>query len=347
MPTSTVPPLPTKVLPGQLISVDTMNAIIDELARLRAGAGTPTGTVSVPSFFGLTLAQTRALIAQPTTQVSLGAVLDITGAGIDILATANAGRIVINQAPAAGALVAPTIPVNLVVSGDASGAPPPPPPAPTITDFQTIGGTSATGFRVSDQMVVVGTNFNVVASQNAVTVGGVVATVLSDPGDPTRRLIVTIPTGIPGAPTTSTGAPLANVQVSVTVGTAPAVLRTITVNPPPAAPGPTITSFTASVVVGGSLTITGQNFGPDVTRNRVSLSGTVAGGGTTPASGVPGTITSANTTTIVVTVPDFGDLPAPHLSSKTSQIRVEVLASAGGAVTGTAVSATPVTIVRP
>src|SRR5262245_26823688 len=99
MPPITLPPLPTKVLPGQLISAEHFNFFIDEFVRIRAGSTTGNGTVGVPNFFGLSITQVRALLQLPTTQVTLGAVIDVTGAGVDILATANAGLIALTQSP--------------------------------------------------------------------------------------------------------------------------------------------------------------------------------------------------------------------------------------------------------
>lgn len=346
-----IPPLPPKVLPGQLISADFMNAIIDELTRLRGETSTGGGTVPVNNLFGMTVAQVRALMQQSTTLITLGAVLDADGAGVDILAPANAGLIVLSQSPQPGTLVNPGTPVNLVVSrASTGGGTIPPLPNPTITRFESISGVVGNTFRVGDSFVIVGTNFATSMSQNSVTVGGVAATVVSDPGNPTQRLVVTVPTGIPGAPTTPTGTPLANVAIIVTRTGAPPVAQNITVNGPSATPAPVITTFTQVTVVGSSLTINGSNFGNTAALNRVFLSGTRAAGSPTnpagtPTGTIPATIVSASPSQIVVTVPDFGDLPAGSGSSKSSQITVQVV-DAGGTVTGSIVSSGSTTIFR-
>jgi hypothetical protein len=181
-----------------------------------------------------------------------------------------------------------------------------------------------------------------------VTIGGVLATVVSDPGNPTQRLTVTVPTTIPGAPSTPAGTPLTNVPVIVTRTGAPSVTASITVNGPSATPAPQISTFSPVVLVGGNLTIGGSNFGATPAANRVFLSGTPATGTAppgTPAGTIPANITSASATQIVVTVPNFGDLPAGSGSSKLSQITVQVV-DGGGAVIGTVVSSGNTTIFR-
>ena len=347
-----IPPLPPRVLPGQLIAADYLNAIVDELARLRGTATTGEGTATVPNFFGLSIAQVRALMAQPTTQVTLGAVIDVTGAGVDILATANAGLIILTQNPQTGSLVSPGTPVNIVVSraGSGGGTTTPPPP-PTITRFESISGVAGSSFRVGDSFVIVGTNFLSTASLNIVTIGGVTANVTSDPGNPTQRLTVMLPTGIGGAPTTTGGPPLANVPVVVSLrgGTDQATLN-ITVQGPAATPAPQISTFTPNAFVGGTITITGTNFGASPTLNRVYMSGTAVSGSSPGTNPPPGTIqaaiTAASATQITITVPNFGDLPLPSLSTKSSQITVQVLDNTSN-VTGSAVSSGTVTVVRP
>jgi hypothetical protein len=346
-----IPPLPSKVLPGQLISVELMNAFIDEFARLRADSSTGGGTVQVNNLFGLTVAQVRALLQQPTTLITLGAVLDADGASVDVLASANAGLIVLSQSPQAGQLVNPGTPVNLVVSRSNSGGGTtiPPLPNPTITRFENISGVVGSTFRVGESFVIVGNNFASTASQNVVTVGGVPATVVSDAGNPTQRLTVTVPIGIPSAPTTPTGTPLANVAVTVSLRSgSPPVSLNITVNGPSATPGPQIATFTSSTIVGGSLIINGSNFGASIGLNRVFLSGSPASG-TVPAGTPPGTIpaviSAASPTQVTVTVPNFGDLPAPVGSQKTSAITLQVI-DTGGNVTGSAISSGTFTVFR-
>jgi hypothetical protein len=346
-----IPPLPPKVLPGQLISADLMNALIDEFARLRAGATTGGGTVVVNNLFGLTIAQVRALFQQPAIQLALGAVLDVNGSGVDILANENAGLIVLVQDPSANSLVNPGTPINIVVSRSSTGGGTTTPlPNPTITRFESIAGVPGTAFRVGDSFVIVGTNFATTAGQNAVNIGGMSANVVSDPGNPTQRLTVTVPVGIPGAPTTTGGAPLPNVPIIVTRAGSPPVTGTITVNGPAATPPPQIITFTQIAVVGGSMNITGSNFGATVALNRVFLSGTPAPGAPplpagTPPGTIPAAITSASATQIVITVPNFGDLGTANGSSKLTQITVQVV-DATSSVTGTVVSSGNATIFR-
>ncbi len=221
---------------------------------------------------------------------SLGFIFDVTGAAIDPSAGANFNRIVLNQNPAGETLVAPDTPVNLVVSQTAVATSPP----PTITRTETITGTATTSFPVNGSLVIVGTNFNATASQNIVTFDNVAATVTSDAADPTRRLIVGIPAGIPGAPVNSGDPARPGVVLSVRKTGGEPVTTTVTLTAPVAGM-PTIGSVdNASPFEGTNITITGTNFTPAA---QVLIRGQIAT--------IVGTPTS---TTIVATVPNFVDI---------------------------------------
>ena len=294
--------LPTQVRPGDVITSELMNAILDAIGKLQ---GTPTGTQQVPSVFGGTLGDARSAILQPGRQLALGFVLDVSGASIDPLVAANAGLIVLNQAPAGGTLVAPGTPVSLVVSRAAgSTAPPPAPPSPpTITRTETPTGTATSSFAVGASLVVVGLNFSATASQNTVTFNDVPAASVSvDVGDATRRLIVTVPSNIPGAPTSSGGAPLAGVVLRVaTPNTTPATTTVTITAPVPAQP--TIIGVSSALVLENTdITITGTNF-------TQSASVIFRVGNNTP---VTATVSSRTSTQIVARVPNFPEiLPGP------------------------------------
>lgn len=280
--------LPKQVQPGDVISSELMNAILAQLAEL--GELGPAGTQVVPSVLGTRLADARALITQPSRQLVLGFVIDVSGAAVDPFQAANAGAIVLNQSPAADARVAPNTSVSLVVT-EASTAPV---PAPTITRTETPTGTVATAFSVNATMVVVGTGFAAVASQNTVMFNGTRATtVTADPADPTRRLLVVVPPGIPGAPVNPDDSDLPGVVVSVQPLGSAAATTTITVTAPEASQ-PTISSVSpASPFERQNITIVGTNF---VDAARVLI------------RDEPATIVSITPTQIVATVPDFPDI---------------------------------------
>jgi hypothetical protein len=288
--------------------------------------------VAVPDVFGRTVSQARSLLTQPSVNLALGTAIDTFGAAVDPNTTAGAARLVIGQSPVAGTRVPVGSPVNLVIAAQGTVTPPPP---PTITRTETATGTAATSFRVGDTIAIVGTNFNVVTSQNAVTFDGrAAASVTADAADPTRRLLVVVPTGIPSGPVNPGDPDKAGVVVSVSVAGSAAATTTITVRAPSGVPQPSITSFTNPQFVGSAVTVIGQNFSTTAARNVVSLGGVAA------------TVTSATATQIVFTVPNFADLSMVSGSVKVVTIMLTVN-DAGGTAIGTVLSSTPLTVMRP
>lgn len=298
--------LPLQVRPGDIISSDLLNAMLAALADLQgSGIG---GTQAVPNVFGLFLGDARTALAQPGLQLTLGFAFDVNGAAVDATVAANQNLIVLNQSPVADARVAPNTPVNLVVSAASSSGGSQPVPAPTITRFETAGGVAGATFAVGTTMVIVGTNFSATAAQNTVLFNTRSAPATPDPVDPTRRLVVVVPTGIPGGPVNPGDPALNNVAVSVTrSGNGTAASASITVNAPSATTPTIATVAPASQFETQNITITGTNFGAGV---QVFIRNTAA------------TVVSATTTQIVATVPDFADvLPGPPVAAS---VRVSV-----------------------
>jgi hypothetical protein len=290
--------LPTQVRPGDVISSELMNAILDALTQLQ---GDVSGTQLMPNFFGSLLSEARTAILLPSRQLALGFTFDVSGASIDPFASANAALIVLNQSPSAGTRVPPGTPVNLLVSRSGTSTPPPTPNPPTITRTETVGGVAASSFAVGAALVVVGTNFNATPSQNIVTFNSIAAaSVTADPADPTRRLIVTVPTGIPGAPTTPGGPALPNVSLRVQTPNGAPATTTLTVTAPVAGQ-PTITDIAPLIQFEGSnITITGTNF-TQTAQVRIE--------------NIAATVVSRTATTIVATVPNIPSItPGPPVA---------------------------------
>lgn len=286
--------LPSQVQPGDLISSDLMNEMLDELASLKSAIdqfGAPTGTVPVPNLFGLTLSEARAIITQPARQVTLGTVIDITGVTVDPLAQTNRLRVVLTQSPTAGARVQPGYAINLVVSASPDGSSGPVAKPPTITELQTPDGTTTTTFAVGDGMVIVGTNFDPTPPNNAVSFNGISVTPKPNANDPTRRLIIVVPTGIPNAPSEPGQTSLEGVNIVVTTPVASAS-TTCTVAAPSATPPPQITGITpAFAPLSGSVTVNGTGFSTTASENTVHF------------GDAAGTVTNANATSLTVDVP--------------------------------------------
>jgi hypothetical protein len=251
-------PIPTQVNPGEVITSDLMNAILAQLATL---GGPPAGSQAVPNVFGFFLADAIAAIQSPSRQLRLGFVLDSNGAAIDALASANQNLIVLNQSPAGGSRTDANASVSLVVSGSSSTSSTPV-PDPTVSGTQTAGGVVGNSFPAGGTLVIVGTNFSATASRNSVTFNGVpAASVVPLPSDPTRRLQVVIPPGIPGAPTAPGNPPLANVSVVVRVsGSSAAPTASITIVAPAPAQHTIGAVSPGTQFEGQPITITGTNF---------------------------------------------------------------------------------------
>jgi hypothetical protein len=302
--------LPTQVRPGDVISSDLINTILEQIALL--GGSASGGSQVVPNVFGLFLGDARAAITLPSRQLSLGFTFDVNGAAVDSLAPGSQNLVVLNQSPAGDARVAPNTPVNLVVSASGSSSPLPVPP-PTITGAQTPGGTNANAFAAGAAMVIVGTNFNATASQNTVRFNNVLATsVTPDAADPTRRLLVVIPPGIPGAPSAPGNPTLNNVTISVSVtGNTTTPTTTISITAPAAAQH-TIGSVTPGTQFETQgITITGTNF---TATAQVFIRNTGAAA------------TFVNATTITAIVPNFADVLPNALVA--AQVRVEIAGNA-------------------
>jgi IPT/TIG domain len=281
----------TQVTAGDLITAELMNEILARLANhdalLGQFGGAGTGTVAVPSVFGRTLTDARAIITAPTAQLVFGAVIDTQGNVVNPNLSQSLLLPVLGQTPAAGSRVAPQTAVDLLVAGAQSGGGPSTPALPSIN---TITQSSAA---VGSEIDVFGANFNALPSLNTVRFNGQLGTVSLTSN--TEHLIVRVPNTIPGAPQNPGNPPLANVVVSVATPAGPApTTRTITVTAPvpstpqisgtaPAPPNPAI--------VGNALIINGSNFGSSNAQNTVTLGGT------------PCNVTNSSPTSLTVTVP--------------------------------------------
>jgi len=272
-----------KVNPGDLITAAQWNALVDAVSSFSGVA--VTGPVTVPSVFGFTLTNAVALLTLPSTQLVVGSVIDSLGNRIDPNQPSSKSLIVLNQMPQAGTGVQPETSLNLVVTPVAGSAPPPPPQPPIISAFATVQPVP-----ITQTVEIDGQNFDPAPGNNQVTFAGVQGTV----GGTSNRnqLFVSVPTGIPGAPTTA-GQTL-SVPVVVTTPAGASSPSNLSITAPPSTPVPTITNIapTGGQAVGNSITITGTNF-----------DGTTPGNNSVIFLNITATPTNATSTQLVVTVP--------------------------------------------
>lgn len=172
-----------------------------------------------------------------------------------------------------------------------------PPSVPsTMVRLETLSGMAATRFAVGAPMAIVSSGFSADGSQNLVTFDDTPAMVFGDPSDPTRRLLVAVPTGIPCAPSQPGEPARDGVVVKVRSPLGGTATASITVTAPVALQ-PRITAVSPlTQFETGNITITGLNFTP---RTTVLIRGM--------AAAIVGTPTA---TEIVARVPDFSDILA-------------------------------------
>ncbi len=279
-----------QVSPGDLITANLWNQILNRLDLIDATIGSLGGvgslTIVVPIVYGRTLADARSILTAPAQQLNLGSVLDTKGTVVSPNAPGSASLVVIAEMPPAGTRVAPNTSIDLLVAAQGSGGGGPQ-PLPVIN---LILPASAP---VGSQVTINGANFAVLNTANTVRFDTQTAVVSPLSND--QQLIVTVPTGITGAPVNPGDPAKTGVPVTVVTPAGPtAVPGVITVTAPvPSTPTITTTNPTppSPAIVGNSLVITGTNFNATPSQNNVTIGGTAA------------TVTNASTTSLTVTVP--------------------------------------------
>src|SRR5215469_3849432 len=173
----------TRVKPGGLITAALINQM--EVAIEQLSGAQIAGPVSIPNLFGLTLGNAVAILNVPSTQLTVGNVLDSLGNTIDSSQPDSQRLLVLNQMPVAGTNVFAGSSVNLVVAPK-PGSSPPPPRLPSITGF------NPTQVHVRALLEIDGLNFDPLPSNNNVTFAGVAAVAPSSASNP-AKLIVVVP----------------------------------------------------------------------------------------------------------------------------------------------------------
>lgn len=255
-------PIPT-VTSGDLITASLMNQIIQRLNELE-GASVPGGNATVPAVIGMSLSSARSTIIAPSTQLSLGFVIDAGGNAVDLSSASDLQKVVINQTPTAGSRVNAGVAVNLVVSGSTGSGSQPQPQPPKITGFTPLSVAAG------QEVQILGENFALSRFQNEVSFDNVPAQPPSSASSPTS-LFVTVPTNIPNAPT-GPGELKVDVKVTTPNGSVTSV-NGLGVLAPLAGPPLLITGVTPGIpTTGQDATITGSGFAATAAGNTVEFS---------------------------------------------------------------------------
>lgn len=290
--------LPDTIRPGDVISSDLMVRLIALVnAHEVALGGVAAGGITVPDLFGRNLAEAR--VALQLQRLVLGTVIDAFGAIVSSATSATSSVAVLNQVPAAGARTVAGAAVNLVVAAQNSTTPAPPP----VPVLNLIVPTAA---RVGDTVEMRGSGF--AGASSRVTFGGIAGTVLGTSSQ--TVLFVTVPAGIPGAPTTSSAPDVTGIAVRINNASGNFAESSITLRAPLATPL-LITALTPKpAMVGKPLTVSGSGFAPAANQNVVRF-GAIAATPTTVSatqmivtvpSGIPGLITPGDSTTVNLSV---------------------------------------------
>ncbi|RKH09095.1 PASTA domain-containing protein [Corallococcus sp. CA053C] len=273
-----------EVKPGDLITADQFNALIQQVKALLEAAGG--GPVVVPNLYGQTLASAKAILAIPGNNLVLGGnLLDAFGQPVDPNDAANQTRRVIGQVPAGGARVAAGTAVSLLVAAK-------PTTGGGTTQDPVITTFSPLQVPVKEALQIIGKNFSVLPSDNLVTFNGTAAAAPSGQSS-TSALFVVVPSNFTGAP--KAGEPAVQVTVKVKTAEGKETTGFVTVQAPTGVQHATLDAFAPSPPVSGQdLIITGTGFGSTVSAVKVKFS-------SEPATGV--TPKQVTPTSITVTIP--------------------------------------------
>lgn len=288
------------VRPGDVISAELMTRIIAMLNAHEAalGGGGTVGGVVVPNLFGRTLAEAR--VSLELQQLILGTVVDVFGTIVNTAGPSSGSLMVLNQVPAGGDRTVTGGAVNLVVSASSVSAPPPAPVVPVLN--LTVPNIVRAGETVDFR----GSGF--AGTSSTVTFGGIAGTVLGTSNQ--TRLFVTVPAGIPGAPSLPGDPDAAGIAVRIANPDGAFVTGTITIRAPLANPI-AISSITPDpATVGSPITIVGTGFtttpGQHIVRFGAITATPTASSATqltvTVPNGIPGLITPGDSTTVNVSV---------------------------------------------
>jgi hypothetical protein len=280
-----------EVKPGDLITAALINALI----RAMKDVVSTVGDNVVPNFFGRTISDVKNALAQGGNKLKIVGAMDAAGVVVDITRTESATRVVVGQIPPPDERVKDNTGAYLLIAAVPGSGPQQSEP-PVITGFSPLTAP------VSTPVQLIGKNFDPVQSLNKVTFDGVPASVPS--ADSTRfSLFVSVPPGIPNAPTQAGQQKTVSVVVTTPTGIASAQLI---ITAPPAQPTPSINSpggFSPAIgaKLGSALTVNGQNFGTVASNVRVFFDDQPLGGSPSMPVGVQPSTVSA--TQLVVTIP--------------------------------------------
>jgi hypothetical protein len=170
-----------RVKPGDLITADLINSILDGLEGTA-----PSGEVIVPDVFGRTIRVAQQMFQHPSRNLRFGIILDAYGNSVDPDLPKSKMRVIINQIPVPGTRVSKNTSVALLLAA-VPGTEPPPVPDPEIKEFRPKETP------INDYVTIHGENFAQSAEDHEVTFAGVPITEPPTSAVPTYELRVLVP----------------------------------------------------------------------------------------------------------------------------------------------------------
>lgn len=258
------------VRPGDLITAEVFNALLERLAEIEDLIGGSGGLVEVPRLIGLTLGQALSQLLQSGGAFTVDEAFDVLGTALSTSTQDARSRLVVNQVPPPGARVASAGPIDVILAAKGS----PNQPAPSITSVSPIP------VELDQELTLSGVNFGSPPGLLTVTIDGVtVQPTLHQP----QSIRFVVPANLPNV--TSEGR-TATVVVATAGGLANTDEKEFDDRPyviPSSGTLPKVTSMvnpngtlvpldgTGTITVGQTMTLSGQNFLADPSQNKLVI----------------------------------------------------------------------------
>lgn len=311
----------TDLLPGDYLVTASAENYINSAAQtvsVSQGVGrvvnfvlTPAaGLVIVPKLFGLSLAQAKAALTDPSVGLVPGDVIATDGELILPTNTDALAMVVLNQVPDAGEAVQSGSSVDMVIASLPSEPPiSPVTPPPTITGFTP---SKSEGGPIGQPIHIHGTNFDLLAGNNEVTFAGESVPETPTSPVPTKVLRVVVP-DVPDPP--GVGEVKEVTVIVKRLSDNASVSAKYNVLPPLSGTNPHIDSIDTSPnpmgVVGYSLVIEGNDFSSTTTENHIWF------------DAIETSPTIASTTELEVTVPS--NIPGLTMPGTEKVVNIKVV----------------------
>jgi hypothetical protein len=297
-----------RVNPGDLITADLINTIMEELNMVAAP-----GKVRVPKLFGYSLSQAKSILTAPSVGLVTGVIIATDGQRIYPENRDALEMPVLNQVPVPGEVATVGSSVDILIAAQVSED-----DIPTVPEHSVTGMNPPDGARANQRVIVIGENFQEPYHRNTVYFDELYGTT-PKLGSSTTGLIVDVPPNIPGLPK--------DVKVAVqSYGVTKYLPKLYAIETEAQEPELKIESWEplTRVRVGETLNITGSGFSDNYSENKITfiyrpkkdLTFTVNGKSINDAPG--------DLKTVSLTVPDFPKEMSPATTGTQYDVTIHI-----------------------